>query len=368
MVQSAFGPGAPATPAARPLAVTGDPDLLDELIRLAAAAGTELDVAPDLGAARSSWASASLIAVGADAVGDAIALAVPRRDSVLLVGRNDAAEIWRHAVAIGATDVAILPGAAQTLVDRLAETADGGRDAAGCVAVIGGRGGAGATVLAAALAVTASRAGRTTALVDADPLGGGIDLVVGAEQVEGLRWSELAASAGRLRPSSLLAALPHAEELVVLSYGRDDAIAVPVAAMDAVLAAAGRGADLIVADVPRRLDPAAEAVLRRATTTLLVVPAEVRAIAAAGRVAMAVAVQCADLRVAVRGPAPSRLDAASVAASLGLPLAGPLLRPEPGLAAAVERGESPARRRRGPLAAFCSQLLESLPAAGSAAA
>jgi hypothetical protein len=47
-------------------------------------------------------------------------------------------------------------------------------------------------------------------------------------------------------------------------------------------------------------------------------------------------------------------------------LAG-FLRPEPGLAAALERGEPPGRRGR-PLAAFCGRLLDTLAAERGAAA
>jgi secretion/DNA translocation related CpaE-like protein len=354
---------------ARPLAVTSDAALLDELVRLAAAAGTELDVVPDLGAGLSGWASAPLVLVGADATCAGSSPSAPRRDGVLLVGRaEDAAEVWRQAVAVQATDVLVLPGAEAALVDRLADVAEGASNDAPCLAVIGGRGGAGATVLAAGLAVTASRAGRKTTLIDADPLGGGIDLALGVEQVAGLRWPDLADARGRLRGTSLLGALPRLEELAVLSWDRSEAAAVSADAMASVLAAACRGADLVVVDVPRYPNAAADVALRRATATLLVVPAEVRAVAAASRVAAAVALRCADVQVAVRGPAPSRLDAAAVADAVGLPLAGPLLRPEPGLAVAAERGEPPVRRRRGPLTEFCTQLLERMPPARATAA
>jgi CO dehydrogenase nickel-insertion accessory protein CooC1 len=62
----------------------------------------------------------------------------------------------------------------------------------------GGRGGAGASVLATALALTASRLDRPTMLVDADPYGGGLDLVLGAEKTGGLRWPDLAGTRGRV--------------------------------------------------------------------------------------------------------------------------------------------------------------------------
>jgi len=66
-----------------------------------------------------------------------------------------------------------------------------------------------------------------------------------------------------------------------------------------------------------------------------------------------------DIRVVVRGPAPGRLSAPAVAASLGMQLAGSI-RAEPGLAAAYERGEPPGMSRRGPLGAFCDRFLAEL--------
>ena len=45
-------------------------------------------------------------------------------------------------------------------------------------------------------------------MVDADPVGGGIDLVVGAEHAPGVRWPELAGTSGRLSAASLSDALP----------------------------------------------------------------------------------------------------------------------------------------------------------------
>jgi hypothetical protein len=112
-------------------------------------------------------------------------------------------------------------------------------------------------------------------------------------------------------------------------------------------------------DLPRRLDDAAVLALEAADRVLMVVPAELRATAAAARVAATAAPHCADLAIVVRGPAPGRLQAKDVADALGLPLAG-ALRPEPRLGPALERGEAPAVSGRGPLASFCQRLIEDL--------
>ena len=60
------------------------------------------------------------------------------------------------------------------------------------VGVTGARGGAGASILASMLALTAARQGLRPLLVDGDPLGGGLDLMLGLEQADGLRCSGLA--------------------------------------------------------------------------------------------------------------------------------------------------------------------------------
>ena len=376
-----------------PLVVTGDQDLLDDLLRLAAAGGTDVDVALDPAAARTRFAAAPLVLIGADQADACLRARLPHRPRMVIVGRSPAVEAsWETAEQLGAEHVAVLPTAEPWLVDRFAERLN--PDHAGRVmAVIGGRGGAGASILAGGLAVTAVGAGLRTLLVDADPLGGGLDLVLGWEQVDGLRWPALMGAGGRVDPPALLQALPHRGDLVLLSFDREPAgpdwahttrtdpllagdprsaapspsLAVPGEAMAATLDAARRGRDVIVVDLPRQLDDAAALALQAADRTILVVPAELRATAAAARIAARVSLQCEELAVVVRGPAPGRLKPREVARALGLPLAGSL-RPEPALCAALERGEAPTANGRGPLADLCRRLIDDLTSGSRAGA
>jgi secretion/DNA translocation related CpaE-like protein len=230
--------------------------------------------------------------------------------------------------------------------------------------VIGGRGGAGASVLAGGLAITAARSGLRTLLIDADPLGGGLDLVLGWEQLEGLRWPALSQADGRVDAPALVRALPSRGDLVMLSWDRGDLLALPVEAMAATMDAGRRGRDLVVVDLPRQLDDAAVIALQAADQVLLVVPAELRATAAAARVVANAQPHCAELSVVVRGPAPGGLKAREVARALDLPLAG-TLRPEPGLSRGLERGEAPAGSGRGPLAILCQRIIAELTATGA---
>lgn len=345
---------------ALPLALTADADLLDDLLRLAATAGTELQVAPDAGSARRAWESAPCVVVGSDAALGCVRAGLRRRPGVVLVGDDlDDATVWETAVHLGAEHVVFLPDGEAWVTDRFADAAEGTSQDGLVVAVVGGRGGAGATSLACALAVTAAGAGRRTLLVDGDPLGGGIDLCFGREQDTGLRWPDLGGTRGRLSAAALAEALPRVQDLSVLSWDRGDAPAVPAEAVRAVLQAGRRSSELVVVDLPRSLDDGTRAVLHEAATVLLLVPAEVRAAAAASRVASSVGLLCRDLRVVVRAPGPAGLEAPEVARALGLPLAGEV-RPEPGLDRALERGEPPAGRGKGPLHGLALRLLDDL--------
>jgi secretion/DNA translocation related CpaE-like protein len=343
-----------------PLVVTGDPDLLDDLLRLAAAGGTEVDVACDLPAARHRYPAAPLVLVGVDQVGACLRARLPHRKRVVFAGRGELADpVFDAARTLGIDHVVTLPTAEAWVVDRFAErpvtSAAGGRT----LAVIGGRGGAGASILSAGLAVTAVTAGHRTLLIDADPLGGGLDLVLGWENIDGLRWSALARAGGRVRPGALLDALPHRGDLVLLSFARDQGPLMPADAMAATLDAGRRGREVIIADLPRQMDDASVLALQAADRAVLIVPAELRAAAAASRIVRMIRVHRDDLSLVVRGPAPGKLKAREVAAALHLPLAG-TLRPEPALCHALERGYAPARDGRGSLAMLCKRLITDL--------
>jgi Flp pilus assembly CpaE family ATPase len=126
--------------------------------------------------------------------------------------------------------------------------------------------------------------------------------------------------------------------------------------MSAVLDAARQHYGVIVLDLPRSLDDVASAAAWNADLGLLVVPMQLRAVVAARRVADRLQELLADLRLVVRGPAPATLTPEAISEALDLPLAG-TLRPEPGIRTALERGEPPGLRTRGPLSVLCRGLL-----------
>lgn len=355
---------------AGPLIVTEDVDLLDDLLRLCAAAGARPEVRHGVPEHRGGWDAAPLVLVGDDAV-DRVRGAVRRR-GVVLVGRDqDDSGVWQRAVEIGADHVLVLPDGERWLVDRIADVVEGVGRPALTVGVIGGSGGAGASTLACALAVTAARAGRRTMLVDADPLGGGLDVLLGGETADGLRWPAFAQSRGRVGGGALEESLPELHSLRVLSWDRGDAVVIPPEAMRAVIAAARRRGGVVVVDLPRRVDEGVAEALAQLDLGLLVVPPELRAVAGARRVASAAGMVLRDLRVVVGGggagraaggglDGPGGFDAEEVARLLGLPLVGELPR-EAGLAAALAAGMPPGGVARGPLARFCTAFWDRVP-------
>lgn len=347
----------------RPLAVLSDEPLLDQILQLAAVAGCEVDRVPDVVAARRRWVEAPLVLLDGPAVAACADVGLPRRSTVVVVCSGaPPPDVWQAALAVGAEQVLSLPAGESWLLSAFADATDRPAATAGrVVSVIGGRGGAGASVLSAAVAVTALRCGQGALLVDGDPLGGGLDLVLGAEVEAGLRWPDLHIQGGRVPASALRSALPGrcagAARLAVVSCDRDGPGPEPDA-MAAVIEAGRRAGDTVVCDLPRHPTPAAEAAVDRSDLAVLLVPAEVRACAAARRIAVALQERGARLRTIVRGPAPGGLQADDVARAVGAPLLA-AVRAEPGLAAALERGGL-RPRSHGPLATAAKAVLTNL--------
>src|SRR5262249_58841090 len=105
-----------------------------------------------------------------------------RRDGVVIVCADGDPLVWRCAVAVGAQHVVVLPDGEAWLVGALADASESPAEPGRVLAVLGGRGGAGASVFASAVALAVVEAGRQAMLVDCDALGGGLDLALGAER------------------------------------------------------------------------------------------------------------------------------------------------------------------------------------------
>lgn len=348
------------------LAVTADTVLVRHLLSVTAAVGVAVDVEPDVGFLRSRWSSAAMVLLGVDRAGAVAELGLPRRSEVYVLGTEaDRDETHAWSARLGAA-VLTLPDSRGDLAAAVAEV--GGRRSlpSRTICLMGGSGGVGASTLAAGLALTAARSGQSALLVDADPTGGGLDLLLGAEHCEGWRWSRLASVRGHL--GDLGGSLPRVEGVDVLAMDRAPGpwTALRPEQLSAVLASASRTHQLTVVDLPRALDPAAEEALRRADLTVLVAQADVRGVAAASRIAVGLQASSASLGLVVRLGRTRGLDAGTVADALRLPLLG-TVEDEPSLATGAERGDPPGRAVRSPLSRTCRRLL-AVDENGSAAA
>ena len=268
-----------------PLLVSADPLLVADVQRLCAAAGVVAEVVRDPAHAIRMWSSAPVVLVGADVASALAAASPPRRQRVHVLGRSPVGDtMFRDALGVGAETVAGLPASETWLVELLTDVGDGGAAPGVTIGVIGGSGGAGATVFAAAMAQMASQDGRTL-LVDADPIGAGVDRVLGLENSDGIRWDSMLQTTGRLSSRSLREALPRSGQLSVLTWPTDRPASLQAFAMREVLSAGRRGFDAVVVDLPRHRDAVVDETISRCDHVVLVSTLTVPGVTAAARVA-----------------------------------------------------------------------------------
>ncbi len=304
------------------------------------------------------WGTAETVLVGVDAAPEVVDLGLPVRPGVHLLGvESDLADLGRWSAALGASLV-VLPRDSTVL----ARVMQGGSapEAARVVAVVSGGGGAGASTTAAGLAGAAVRDGRSAVLVDLDPWGGGLDLLLGVEGRPGWRWGDLARARGSL--GSLTGRLPGSEGVDLVAMGHGAPYRLPdEAAVDCVLAAARASYDLVVLDVSAR--PPWDEHLARAGAALVVVGPGIRQISAARQAVEECSSAGLELRLVARTAAggSAAVTGELVSDALGLPTAG-VVPYEGRLAAAAERGDVPWRVARRPWRNACRQVLESLEA------
>ena len=353
------GSGGPA------LLVTADPRLRAEVGRLAAASALRVEAHATVDDLLPRWADAGVVLVGPDLLEPAADLRPPSRPEVyvLTVGVDDG--VYRHALALGAQGVVELPRAEAWLGDLLADLAEGRVHHARTVAVVAGSGGAGASVLAAAVAQVAAR-DRATTVVDLDPAGCGADRLLGLDDRDGLRWGQLADVSGRLSSRALRDALPGDDTLRVLTWDHTDAeVTPPTTVVREVVSAAQRGSELVVLDLPRALgDPGVADAARLADLVVVCARSAVLPVVSAGRTTAEARGLGVPVGLVVRTGVGS-VDPLDVSDALGLPLIAevPTRRRTEEL---LDLGLGPAATPRAPLSRAARQVLGSL--AGEVAA
>ena len=314
--------------------VTAEARLRDVVESTAAALALRVVTVATPEAALPCWSGARVVLVGGDLAAAVASVAPPPRAKVHLVG-FDPAELGTWSMPLGA-EVIPLPQGVAWLAGVLAAAEADSR----CVAVVGGSGGVGASTVAAGLALAAARRGRGCALVDLDPLGGGIDLLLGAERTPGWRWPRLLGARGEVGDVRGVLPVVHGVTVVAMGRGAGDA-GLTAESVHAVLGSLGRYHHLVVVDGGRMPVPAARQALRAADATVLAVGDGVRAVAAAARVRAALEPNGVGVVVhRGRGGPPG----AVVADALALPLWGEVPN-DRRLAADAEAGEPPGRAR-----------------------
>ena len=326
-------------PAATPLICTSDERLLDIALDWCSAVGLTPEVIHDCSLARHSWRAAPFVLVGSDLAGEVVRHAPPRRPHTYVISHSALQTPWDAALAIGAEDVLEASNGGRALA-VLTGAVDGAGEAC-VISVVGATGGAGASCLSAGLAFEAARRGSRVLLVDGDPLGGGVDVLLGMEEVHGLRWPDIGSRAGPITADSLSGALPQTQGVWVLSWSRDDPGGPP--ASSGVLAAAARGFDVLVCDVPRHVDNLGADLLARSVLAVVVVPEDIRSIGAAQGALRRVRAACSSVAVVTAARRPG-LARDAVAEALGAPVVS-RLRPDPRLRAALDHGAGPSGSR-----------------------
>lgn len=333
-----------------PLIVTADVLLAEELVRLCAAAAVVPIVASTPGQALARWREAPMVLLGAD-LRHTIDQ-VPRRNGrthLVLLGSASEEEL-RWAMDAGGGRVVELPSAAPWLVQSLGDLRDDDQAPPGpVVAFVGGSGGAGASVLATAVAQSAARH-QNAVLVDLDPHGPGIHQVVGLDRQPEVGWEALAQGNGRVAATDLRDALPAQGSCRVLTWqGVPDVLA--TSTICDVIDAGARGHALVVLDLDRGWAVPDE-VIARIDLVVVVIRPDVAGLASGGRTVMSWSGP--PVVVVVRGPGARAALVRDVAGAPVLARMGD----QRGLREALDLGFGPLRRRRGPLNRAVRRVLE----------
>ena len=310
------------------LALTGTA-MYDDVARCGAAAGYRI-VRGDPARCRHEWLRAAAVVVDGAVLDRLVAAAPPARDGVLVAGGADAdSGTWRRGLAVGAQGGYVLPEDEAALVAALSSLRRPRRAAAPVLGVVGGHGGVGTSTFAAVLADTASRQRSGVLLLDVEPGGAGLDLLLGVEGAPGLRWDDITGETGSIAGSALSAALPQiAGRLRVATRARDDGAELSPETVLAVLDAARSNGETVIADLGRATDPAARGVLDSADVVVVLTAASVPGVAATRKMLARLAMRDESMRseaaLVVRGPAPGGLTPEQVADAVGVPLVATL--------------------------------------------
>src|SRR5699024_8361927 len=148
--------------------------------------------------------------------------ATGRRSRIYFVAPEPGPIDYEVALRSHAEQAFILPAESTQLLQALAADSVVPQDAAALrIAVVGASGGVGASTLAASIARIVCAAQGAALLIDAIPVSGGIDLLLGLEAAPGARWPDISLGTGAIDATDVAAALPSTTDgITVLSAAR----------------------------------------------------------------------------------------------------------------------------------------------------
>lgn len=207
------------------------------------------------------------------------------------------------------------------------------------IGVVGGRGGAGASTFAAALAARFAR--RTaTALVDLDRCAAGIDVLLALEDTDGVRWPDLTSARGDVDGAQVLALLPRWGPCAVLSADRQrPSFPEPGVVADVLHALAGV-CGVVVLDLERAGVVTGESVAAACDAIVVLAPRDLRTVAGVLAMRDRLVGHGAHVGIVAVGPSPGGLGADELARAVELPVLARLA-VDRRTAAATERGGVP---------------------------
>lgn len=181
--------------------------------------------------------------------------ATGRKSRIFFVAPEPGPIDYEAALRSRAEQAFILPAESTQLLQALAaESAQSSTNSALRIAVVGASGGVGTSTLAAAIARKACSGNGGALLIDAVPVSGGLDLLMGVESAPGARWPDVSLGTGAIDAADLTGALPNTPDgITVLSSARtrvDTPFHLETEAVERMITAAAGGFDVIVSDTP----------------------------------------------------------------------------------------------------------------------
>ena len=194
---------------------------------------------------------------------------------VILASDGVSSTTWSKAAEFRAVHVEVLPSTTDWLVEHLVPPSD---SCAHIITVVPVLGGAGASTIACALAAAYAQSGTRVSLVDADCGAGGIDILMGCEQSEGLRWSDLDNMRGEISGPEFYDNLIAHQGIRVLAPARNQH-KVTLETLNRAVDLLASACEVLIIDSPRLTARITQTLANASDHTLLVTPTTVQATA-----------------------------------------------------------------------------------------